>query len=337
MPSQGYVTDRITDYAVQFVEQEREGPFLLYVSHKAVHSPFAPAERHAGSYAGRRYPYPASMADTDANYRGKPAWVRAQRNSWHGVDGMYDGRVDMEQFVIDYAETMRGVDDSVGRIVEALARTGVLERTVVVFTSDNGFQFGEHGLIDKRTMYEASIKVPLIVRAPAVVTGGARRSEMILNIDFAPTFIDIAGAELPASMQGRSFLDVLDGTSSSWRDAFLYEYFWERAFPQTPTVLGVRTDRYKLMRYHGIWDRYELYDLERDPDERDNLLAEFITTTGIGNVETRVLGGRTEALRALLGSGAEDEELKELFRGLSQRLDELLAETGAAAEPNWRP
>jgi N-acetylglucosamine-6-sulfatase len=343
--TEGYLTDILTDHAVRYIEQPHNSPFLLYLSHKAVHAPFTAAARHRGSYEGERYPYPSSMANTEQNYRGKPDWVKAQRNSWHGVDGMFNGSVDFDRFVLDYAETLRAVDDSVGRVLQALEDAGVLEQTLVVFSSDNGFQFGEHGLIDKRTMYESSIRVPLILRGPSVAggaglegsRGGKRLPQMVLNVDFAPTFIELAGGEIPDSMQGQSFLPILQHIDSPGRDAFLYEYFWERTFPQTPTVLGIRTDRYKLMRYHGNWDRYELYDLQDDPEEQNNLLGDFVTTTELGHVETRVLGGRTPAEQAYLGTGAEDADLKALFYRLWRRLDELIAETGAAPEPNWRP
>ena len=343
VPRQGYTTDLITDYALDFLaaRKEAEEPFLLYVSHKAVHASFRPAERHLGSYADRRYPPPPTMANRHDNYEGKPNWVEAQRRSWHGVDGLYDNRVDFQQFALDYAETMRAVDDSVGRIVGALEQQGLLEQTLLVFTSDNGFQFGEHGLIDKRTMYEASIRVPLIVLAPAFAggSGGVQRPEMIINLDFAPTFLEAAGLTVPESVQGRSFLGLLQGGeegSTPWRDAFLYEYFWERSYPQTPTVLGVRTDRYKLMRFHGIWDRYELYDLQADPEERNNLLGEYITRHEPGNVESRLSG----AARRAENEGGEDArevlELKALFDRLSGRLDQILTDTGALREPNWQ-
>ena len=344
VPRQGYTTDLITDYALEFLDgaEGEDAPFLLYVSHKAVHASFRPAERHLGSYAGQRYPPPATMPNRHENYEGKPNWVEAQRRSWHGVDGLYDNSVDFQQFAVDYAETMRGVDDSVGRIVEALEQRGLLESTLLVFTSDNGFQFGEHGLIDKRTMYETSIRVPLVAMAPWLDggAGGLRRSEMIVNLDFAPTFLEAAGVEVPGTVQGRSFLGLLeagpDAEPPPWRDAFLYEYFWERAFPQTPTVLGVRTDRYKLMRFHGVWDRYELYDVRNDPDERRNLLGGYITRHGAGNVETRLRVAAAEAARNPREDWAREVlELKALFDRLSGRLDELLDETGAFREPGW--
>ena len=320
----GYTTDLITDYSQEFVRGVKDGPFFLYMSHKAVHGDFYPAERHKGSYAGRKYPYPASMANTEENYRGKPAWVKAQRQSWHGVDGMYNLKTNFDKFARDYAETLRGVDESVARLVKTLEELGLLESTLIIFTSDNGFQFGEHGLIDKRTMYEASIRVPLVVHCPEVFKGGQRRHEMILNIDYGPTILETAGAHIPDTMQGMSFYGLLTGEKKEWRDAWLYEYFWERSFPQTPTVLGVRTDRYKLMQYHGVWDRYELYDLDNDPDEMHNLLADFMVRNEAGTLDH------------LIGKTAESE-VKKVFLSMKGRLQKLLKETGCASEPNWRP
>lgn len=321
-PQQGYVSELITDHAESFLRASKDAPFFLYVAHKAVHAEFLPPEAYRGTYANRTYPCPASMENTDENYAGKPAWVRAQRGSWHGVDGMYDGKTDFQTFTRAYAETLRGVDDSVARIVSVLKELGLLESTLIVFTSDNGFQFGEHGLIDKRTMYEASIRVPLIVHCPELTPPGQRR-EMVLNVDFAPTILEAAGVAAPDSIQGKSFYPLLTGAASSWRTDWLYEYFWERSFPQTPTVLGVRTDRYKLMRYHGIWDRYELYDLEHDPEEMNNLLADFAVTSQGGTLD------------ALIDRSAS-EETKATFTDLAGRLKRLLEETGAAHEPVWR-
>ncbi len=319
----GYVTDLLTDEAMNFLDRPHDKPFFLYLSHKAVHADFVPAERHKGSYAREQYPHPDSMADTEDNYRGKPDWVRAQRRSWHGVDGMYDKKIKFDKFARDYAETLRAVDDGVGRIVESLRRKNLLDSTLIIYTSDNGFQMGEHGLIDKRTMYEASIRVPLIVHWPKFVKPGTRRSEMILNLDFAPTILEAAGAKIPETMQGRSFLPLLKGESVPWRKDFLYEYFWERAFPQTPTVLGVRADRYKLMKFHGVWDRYELYDLQADPSEMNNLLGDYKLQTEGGELD------------ALINRKAP-AETKKLFNEMQGRLQDLLQQTGCFAEPSWR-
>ena len=333
----GYTTDLITEYAEEFLDQEHDAPFMLYVSHKAVHANFEPAPRHKGAYEGRRYPFPASMADTEENYRGKPEWVRAQRNTWHGVDGLYDNRVDLEQFTLDYAETLKAVDDSVGRIVAKLNARGLLDSTLLVFTSDNGFQFGEHGLIDKRTMYEASIRVPLIVHCPDLFEGGQRRKQMVLNTDFNPTFLEAAGIDVPKTVQGESFWGMLNDGSRLGREAFVYTYFWERSFPQTPTVLGLRTDRYKLMKFHGTFDRYELYDLENDPHENNNLIAALYTTTEAGNVEARIRTATSARYRERLGEDVDPEALKKLFQSLNTKLNQELQRIECALSPTGDP
>jgi N-acetylglucosamine-6-sulfatase len=323
-PSKGNTTDLITDYAVDFIEKDRNKPFFLYVSHKAVHAMFEPPERHRGKYADRKIEYPGSMADTEENYECKPDWVRAQRDSWHGVDGMYNGAIDFDKFVRDYSETMLGVDDSVGRIKGALEEKGLLDSTLIIYTSDNGFLFGEHGHIDKRSMYEESIRVPLIVSCPELYAGGQRREEMILNIDYAPTILEAAGLPIPETVQGESFYGLLDGSKTDWRDAFLYEYFWERSFPQTPTVLGIRTNTHKLMRFHGVWDLYEMYDLATDPKEMNNLIGNFIQKNESGTLD-RLIRQRAEG------------PVQETFIALDDRLNELLDQYGCAREPNWVP
>ena len=206
---QGYITDLITDYALDFIESSKNDPFFLYMSHKAVHADFFPAPRHKGKYADIKIPYPASMADTEENYRGKPDWLRRQRISWHGVDGMYNKRIDFDQFYRDYCETVLAVDDSVGAILDKLEREGLLEDTLVMFMGDNGFQFGEHGLIDKRTMYEPSIRVPLIASCPALAAGGQKMTKLALNLDIGPTILDAAGAAPLDGAHGMSLLPLI--------------------------------------------------------------------------------------------------------------------------------
>ena len=271
----GYITDLLTDYALDWLKQERDAtkPFFLFLSHKAVHAMFEPAERHRGRYENVTIDYPPSMADTDENYRGKPAWVRAQRNSWHGVDYMYHGQLEFDGFYKRYCETLLALDDSIGRVLDFLDANGLGEETLVMYMGDNGFSFGEHGLIDKRQMYESSMRVPLLVRCPALIRPGAVVPQLVQNIDIAPTILDAAGVSAPTPMAGRSFLPLLEGRQIEWRDRVYYEYYWENNFPHTPTTLGVRTDRWKFIHYHGVWDVDELYDLENDPDERTNLIS----------------------------------------------------------------
>jgi len=265
----------------------------MYLSHKAVHSEFAPAERHFGEYQGQDVVYPPSY-DPDLNHESDlervspddsppsgrdyygdrllPDWVKAQRESWHGVDYMYHGRIDFEDFFHRYTETLKGVDDSVGAVLDFLDKNKLAEDTLVIYMGDNGFSFGEHGLIDKRHFYEESAKVPLLVRWPTRLKGGAPINALIQNIDIAPTVLDVAGLRAPPHMQGMSIVPLLERTRADWRDRVFYEYYWEMDFPQTPTMFGVRTERYKYIRYHGIWDTNEFYDLSEDPNEMQNLI-----------------------------------------------------------------
>jgi N-acetylglucosamine-6-sulfatase len=267
-----HISDELTDYAVEWLRQKRDKPFFLYLSHKAVHAMFEPAKRHLGRYENAKLDYPASMADTAENYQGKPAWVKEQRNSWHGVDYMYHGQMDFDTFYKRYCETLLSIDDSIGRVLDCLKETGQAESTLVLYMGDNGFCFGEHGLIDKRHMYEPSMRVPLLAYCPGLIEPGTKITQLVQNIDIAPTILEAAGAQPPAHMDGRSFLPILQRKDTPWRDAAFYEYYWEAAFPQTPTTFGVRTDRYKFIHYHGIWDTDELYDLQNDPDEMHNLI-----------------------------------------------------------------
>ncbi len=270
-----YVTDVITEYSIDFIRKNKDKPFFLYMSHKAVHSGFTPAARHQGEYRGAVVPKPVSFAVTEENYIGKPDWVRRQRDSHQGVDGMMGGKMSFDTFYRKYCECLMGVDDSIGELLDALQKEGLLDDTLIIYLGDNGYQFGEHGLTDKRTMYEASIRIPYIVHCPALIGGGGRRKEMVLNIDVAPTILDAAGASIPGSVQGRSILPLIKGKQVDWRKEFLYEYFWERVLPMTPTVQGIRTEKYSFMHYYGICDIDELYDLEKDPDQMHNLLGGF--------------------------------------------------------------
>jgi N-acetylglucosamine-6-sulfatase len=271
---QGHVSDLLTEYALDWLKNERDQdkPFLLYLSHKAVHGMFEPAKRHLGKYEDVKLEYPKSMANTEENYKGKPRWVKEQRNSWHGVDHMYHGQMDFDTFYRRYCETLLSVDESIGRVIKYLEGNNLAKETLVMYMGDNGFVFGEHGLIDKRHMYEESMRVPFLAWCPGIITPGSVIEELIQNIDIAPSVMDVAGLDTPERMDGQSFLPILQGKKTPWRDSAFYEYYWERNFPHTPTTHGVRTNRYKYIHYHGIWDIDELYDLRNDPEEMNNLI-----------------------------------------------------------------
>ncbi len=271
---EGYISDLLTDYTLDWLEKERDPdkPFFAYLSHKAVHAMFKPAKRHLGKYDNVELTYPASMANTEENYKGKPLWVKAQRYSWHGVDYMYHGQMDFDTFYRRYCETLLGIDDSVGRVLDYLEEHDMAEDTMVMYMGDNGFCFGEHGLIDKRHMYEPSMRIPFLAHCPELIKPGTVVPQMVQNIDVAPTVLDLAGIQAPPYMDGRSFVHLLTGSSTDWRDEASYEYYWEWNFPQTPTTFGVRTEKWKYIFYHGMWATEELYDMQNDQEEMNNLI-----------------------------------------------------------------
>jgi N-acetylglucosamine-6-sulfatase len=288
LPADNYITDELTNRALSWMGGVKEKPFCLYLSHYGVHAEFMPAKRHTGRYKNLPVICPPSMyltandsskqygvvttPGTTVNYRDIPRWVRAQRYSWHGVDYMYHGQIPFDEFYHLYLETLLAVDESVQSVMKWVEENGLKENTMIVYMGDNGFLFGEHGLIDKRNAYEESMRVPLLVWAPGLIKGGTVLPQMILNIDLAPTFLELAGIAKPAQMQGQSFLPLLKGNTVAWRDKIFYEYYWEQAFPQTPTTYAIRTDQYKYIAYNGIWDINELYDLQKDPYEMNNLI-----------------------------------------------------------------
>ena len=283
VPQQGYITDELTDYLLQFLaSRDPDKPFFAYLSHKAVHSMFEPAPRHRQQYADAEIhlgtPPPAD-ADT-------PMWVTNQRNSWHGLDFPYHSELPLREFKRQYHRTLSAVDDSIGRLRQWLADNGLAQNTIVFLMGDNGFMFGEHGLIDKRNAYEESMRVPLLAAWPGHFQPGQVVEEMVANIDIAPTMLKLAGLDAPAHYDGASFAHLPAHADSEadtaaqkqrdqgWRDTLTYEYYWEFNYPQTPTVFALRTDRYKYIQYHGVWDTEELFDLQADPNEQHNLIED---------------------------------------------------------------
>lgn len=291
-----YVTDLLTEHAIEFIGEQAasDKPFFVYLSHKGVHGNFYPAKRHKGYYQGQKpvipesykSPYygnkqlPSIDSETGKAAHGKeyydesmlPDWVRDQRESWHGVDYAYHGH-DWLQDVISYCETLMSVDESISAVLNYLKESGLDKNTMVIYMGDNGFAWGEHGLIDKRQFYEESVRVPMLAWCPGLFQGGKILEQMVQNVDIAPTVMACAGLDKAENMVGSSFIPLLEGKEIQWRDRIFYEYYWEHEYPQTPTMHGVRTDRYKYIRYYGIWDTNEFYDLEKDPYETQNLIG----------------------------------------------------------------
>ncbi len=260
----------------------------MYLSHKAVHADFEPAPRHKGMYKDATFIPPPTMAAEGEMAQHRPMWVQNQRNSWHGVDYPYHSTLDIAEYYKRYAETLMAVDESIGRVMGELKTRGELESTLVIYMGDNGFAFGEHGLIDKRTAYEESMRVPLLVRCPELFSGGRTMAQVVAGLDIMPTVLDAGGVHIPSGLDGRSWLPLVQNKSVQWRNELLYEYYWERNFPQTPTMHALRGDRYKFIRYQGIWDIDELYDLQEDPTESRNLIFSEKHTPVINAMRERI-------------------------------------------------
>ena len=278
----GYNADITTDLALNFLKKNGRKRFYLQVGYKAVHYPFQPAKRHLGRYDKFKVPFPQTMSLTERNYETQPNWIRERRYGIHGIGHMETGPLDNDPvpsfpaLYRRFAETVHGLDENVGRILNYLDESGLAKDTLVLYLGDNGFALGEHGFYDKRDAFEESIRIPMLAYAPGRIKPGTKVDEMVLNLDIAQTVLaamKIRKTKNTPEMSGRSFLPLIMGKApSNWRKHLLYEYHWEWNFPATPTTLAIRTNRYKYIYYHGIWDKNGLYDLQTDPHERHNLI-----------------------------------------------------------------
>lgn len=263
--TKGYMTDLLTDHAVEWLKKPRSAPFCLCLWHKAVHTEFAPATRHLGLYSDIKPEPPKNMYEPT---EGKPKWLNKLRRTWDDPEN----RETMVDRIKNYYRTLAAVDESVGRVLDTLDEMGVLDDTLVVFAGDNGFFLGDHGLGDKRAMYEESIKIPLLMRYPRLIKPGSVLDPAVLNIDLAPTFLDLAGIKQMPKTQGQSLRSVMRGDKSELRDDWLYEYNWEAEAKNRPGIRGVRTKRWKYITYLDDENIPELYDLKNDPYEMRNVI-----------------------------------------------------------------
>ena len=278
---EGYVDDVVTDRAMKWVRQKRDKPFCLFLWYQAPHAPFFRPRRYMDLYNGVRIPKPATFDDDLKGFPGKP---RAFANSadrigpyakdrrWNGHDNCARS---LEELVKDYYAGVRAVDDSAGKVFKTLTELGVLDDTAIIWTSDHGFFLGEWRMYDKRFMHEPSIRVPMFIRYPGLAKAGSSHQQMALNLDIAPTILDLAGAKVPQQMQGSSLVPFLKGTPpESWRKDWLYEYYEYPGPHEVRRHRGIRTDRYKLIHYWQAPEEFELYDLQKDPGELHNLYGD---------------------------------------------------------------
>ncbi|WP_247597588.1 sulfatase [Streptomyces sp. RKND-216] len=297
---QGYVTDIITDLALRWLDRrDRDRPFALLVQHKAPHRAFEPAERHLRLYEDRDMPVPATLHDDYGGGRVPEAAEARMRMSDlqdfdlktpvpEGLSEREEREWRYQRYIKDYLRVVAALDENVGRVLHYLDVAGLEDGTAVAYTSDHGFFLGEHGWFDKRFMYDPSLRIPLVVRWPGVVAPGTVNDDLVANIDFAPTLLDLAGVDAHPRMQGRSIRPLLEGhTPADWRSSVYYRYWMHMDRDHgVPASYGVRTATHKLIHYPGHGSgasgardvprepAWELFDLEADPDELCNVYAD---------------------------------------------------------------
>ncbi len=328
----GYYTTVVTDLAVKWLDRQFDAshgkPWVMMLGHKAPHSFYFPEEKyqHAFDNVEVKYPGTAFMLDD------KPKWIKDRLPTWHGIYGpLFEWRKkfpdsspeavkDFAAMTRAYWGTILSVDDSVGRLTAGLDDHKQLDNTLIVFMGDNGLLNGEHGMVDKRTMHEASIRIPLIVRYPGLTKTDAPKkvTQQVLTVDMAPSLLDLCGVKSPEKLHGRSWKRLVQtGGDPAWRHSFLYHYNYEKQFPYTPNVRGVRTDEWKYIHYphgDGSPDKHlaELYDLKSDPEERHNLIAKPEHAAKVTELQA-------ELTRVMAEVGITDDKMP-LDEGIKQQL-----------------
>ncbi len=282
----GYITDLLTGYAVEFIKRRHDKPFMVYLAHKAIHpevmqhddgsvnlahaEKFIPAQRHRNLFSGEKIPRRPSAGRP-------PTGKRALERTIGDLPPLGANTATSDEAVLGRLRSLMAVEEGVGEILKALKETGQLDNTVIVFTSDNGYFYGEHGLsVERRLAYEESIRMPLLIRYPKAIKGGVVRDEFALNIDLAPTLLELAGVSSSIRMEGRSLVPLLKGTKTDWRKSFLVEYYSDKVFPRVHQMgyKAVRNERWKYIHYFELEGMDELYDLKADPYEIKNIIRQ---------------------------------------------------------------
>lgn len=337
----GYVTDIITDLAINWIGKQKNTPFFLMLHHKAPHRNAMPPLKYLDKFNNVKFPLPASFYD---DYKNKVGLQRQSITIKNDLDIRYDSKIpcdtcavtqinnwapaeyqrelagltplerviwdkayqkkyelfktlhtkaeitrfQYQRYLEDYLRCIMSLDDNVGRVLKYLDKKGLAKNTIVVYMSDQGFYLGEHGLYDKRFMYEESFRTPMMIRYPKEIKPGNQLNQFILNLDVAPTLLDLAGIKVPADMQGESFKPLLDKKPlvKKWRDEIYYHYY-ELSFNLTAHY-GIRTKRYALMHFYNPVDGWELYDLKKDPIEMTNIYNKPEYQAIITDLKTRL-------------------------------------------------
>jgi arylsulfatase A-like enzyme len=266
-----WVDDVVTQAAVEWLERSHAKPFCFFLWFYSPHAENIRPRRYLDLYNGQYIPKPATFDDDLKGYPGKP---KAFANAANKI-GREEWCATLESLVKGHYALTVGADDNIGRVINVLQRTGRLDDTVVLHTADHGFFLGEWGLMDKRLMHEPSIRIPLNIRYPRLIRPGTFNGRMVLNIDIAPTVLELAGIKAPAHTHGRSLVPLIQGNDEDWRHDWLYSYYEYPGDNMVARNHGVRTERYKLIEYYEqIPKEYELYDLQEDPQEVHNLYGQ---------------------------------------------------------------
>jgi arylsulfatase A-like enzyme len=284
--TEGFVDDVTTDFAIEFLKRERGAPFLVCVGFKSAHRPRQPAARFDGLFTEVTFEPPASLHHLPPFPR-RAEWSAMSRDAGHRVEddapppdwaesfGERPALVSYDdvrtEYQRDYLRLITGIDENVGRLLDTLDELELADGTIVVYVSDHGYMHGEHGLGGKATAYEESMRIPFLVRDPRLERAGVVAEGLAANIDVAPTLLDLAGLAIPPNTQGRSLRPLLEGTDEAWRDALLYEFYRSPMYGGVPTTIAVRHERWKLITYPGYPEWTELYDLDADPFEMNDL------------------------------------------------------------------
>jgi N-acetylglucosamine-6-sulfatase len=278
----GYMTDILTEKTISWLKEERDPnkPFSLNLWHKAVHENHAPAPRHKNMYAENELPVPPYNTHLE-NFQGKPEWQRIKAWDSKWKEYISSDTIAPKKWPIKgdkfkkLLECLAAVDESLGRVLATLEEMGELDNTVIIYSSDNGYFMGEHGYWDKRIAYENSMRIPMLIRYPKTIKPGTIINENALNIDLAPTILELAGIDTPTYMQGASMVPLFNSSSekTNWRKSFMFEYYVDDAYPYAgPNMLAIRSDTFKLIDAFLENDIDELYDLKKDPGEMNNLI-----------------------------------------------------------------
>ena len=313
---EGYTTEIITEKAIKWIDaiKSDDQPFMLFLGHKSSHRPWQPGPNELGMYENVEIPEPKTLFDDYSGNREVAAmnymsiseamkmaqdikitdqpqagFTEEQQKKWDSIYGPINEKVKKanlkgdnltrfkyQRYMRDYLACIAGVDKGVGQVLDYLKEAGLDENTIVIYTSDQGFYLGDHGWFDKRWMYKESLQTPLLVKLPGKVSPGTTNKDLVSNLDFAETFLDIAQTEISADMQGKSMLPILEGnTPKDWRKAHYYHYYEHPSEHDVRRHYGITTDRYMLIHFYYDLDKWELYDFQKDPNELNNVYGDL--------------------------------------------------------------